>query len=208
MTDQLIEALADLDEESVLRIVCERLDAKEDPQSLLAACQQGMTTVGQRYESGEYFLSELIMAGEIFKQVNLMLASNTIADPGIKRGKIVFGTVKNDIHDLGKDLVIGMLRGAGYEVIDLGIDVPAVKFVDAVQTTGATIVGLSGLLTVAFDSMKATIDALETAGLRPGVKVMIGGSLVSDMVLKFTGADAFGTNPQRAVEIANQWSSG
>ena len=122
------------------------------------------------------------------------------------KGKIVFGTVKGDIHNIGKDIVIGLLKAAGYEVRDLGIDVPHEKFVEAVKETGAKIVGLSGLLTIAYDAMKETIESLKAAGLE--VKVMIGGGPMTSAVKEFTGADAWATNAQAAVILANQWTEG
>ncbi len=205
MDDLLTQAMTDLDEETALNLVRDRLAAHEDPLAILAACREGLTQVGQRYERGEYFVSELIMAGEVFKQVMVELGPLSAASPEDARGSIVFGTVKSDIHDIGKDLVIGLLRAAGFAVIDLGIDVPAERFVEAVQASGAKVVGLSGLLTTAFDSMKATVSALQVAGLRPGVKVMIGGGLVNEIVMAYAGADAFGTDPQQAVELAGRW---
>jgi methanogenic corrinoid protein MtbC1 len=119
---------------------------------------------------------------------------------------VVVGTVKGDIHDIGKDLVVSMLKAANYEVIDLGVDVPPAKFVEAVQASQARIVGLSGLLTVSFDSMKSTVAALETAGLRSGVKVMIGGGPVTEQVRAYVGADALGADAQVAVALCNQWA--
>ena len=172
--EKLVQLMADLEEESLLSEIKGRLAGGGDPLAVLEACREGMSVIGARFESGEYFLSELIMAGEIFKQVGVTvapyLAGGKAAAP---KGKIVMGTVKDDIHDIGKDIVVTMLRGANYEVEDLGVDVPAERFVEAVQKTGATIVGMSGLMTFAFDSMKATIVALQEAGLP--VKVMIGG---------------------------------
>lgn len=207
MSDKLAAAISELEEEQMKALVKERLDAGDDPQAILASCRDGMTQVGQRYETGEYFVSELIMAGEMFKTANALLAPHFTAGSGTFKGKVIFGTVKNDIHDIGKDLVVGMLKAAGYEVFDLGIDVPVDKFVQTVKETGARIVGLSGLLTIAFDSMKATVDALQAAGLRPGVKVMIGGGPVTQQVLEFTGADALGVDAQAAVNFANQWTA-
>lgn len=205
MEDRLIRAMADLEEEIVLKLVQERFNANLDPLGILTTCREGLTLVGQRYESGEYYVSELIMAGEIFKQINAILSLGGTTESEPCRGKIVFGTVKGDIHNIGKDLVVGMLRTAGYEVTDLGVDVPVERFLEAVSDTGAKIVGLSGLLTVAFDSMKAVVEALESARLRPGVKVMIGGGSITEAVLKYTGADVFGLDAQDAVNFANQW---
>lgn len=205
MHDELALAIAELDEDGMAALVKQRLEAGENPQAILESCRDGMKLVGERYECGDYFVSELIMAGEMFKTANALLAPHFVPGEGSFKGKIVFGTVKNDIHDIGKDLVVGMLKAAGYEVYDLGIDVPVEKFVETVKETGAKIVGLSGLLTIAFDSMKATVDALAAAGLRPGVKVMIGGGPVTQQVLEFCGADALGEDAQSAVNFAAQW---
>ena len=206
MNEKLIQAMSDLEEQTLLTLVQERLDSGEDPLEIIAACREGMADIGRRYEAKEYYVSELIMAGEMFKQVNAILASYLTPGSGDYKGKVVIGTVKNDIHDIGKDLVVSLLHAAGYEVFDLGTDVPAEKFVNTVQETGANIVGLSGLLTIAFDSMKATVDALQDAGLRPGVKVMIGGGPVTEQVRVFSGADAMGVDAQTAVTLCNQWT--
>jgi len=208
MSDQLAMAISDLEEEAAVKFVGERLAAGTDPMAILASCQDGMTLVGKRYESGEYFISDLMMAGEIFKATTKPLASRIATGTGGGKGKIVLGTVKGDIHNIGKDIVVGLLRAAGYEVLDLGVDVPPQKFVDTVKETGAKIVGLSGLLTIAFDSMKETIAALAAAGLRPGVKVMIGGGPMTATVKDYAGADAWGNNAQAAVSVANEWSKG
>lgn len=207
MSDRLAAAISDLDEEQMGSLVKERIAAGDDPQAILESCRDGMNQVGRRYEAGEYFVSELIMAGEMFKTANALLSPYFTVGSGSYKGKIVFGTVKNDIHDIGKDLVVGMLKAAGYEVFDLGIDVPVEKIVETVKETGAKIVGLSGLLTIAFDSMKDTVDALKADGLRPGVKVMIGGGPVTQQVLEYCGADALGEDAQAAVKFANQWSA-
>ena len=205
MNKQLVSALADLEEAKVLELVREDLEAGKDPMAILASCQEGMTSVGKRFETGEYFISDLVFAGEIFKQATALLSSRIKMDAIGARGKVVFGTVKGDIHDIGKNLVVDLIKAADYDVRDLGVDVPPQKFVDAVKETGATVVGLSGLLTIAFDSMKDTVDALDGAGLRPKVKVMIGGGMVSATVQQQTGADAWGKDANAAVSLCNQW---
>jgi methanogenic corrinoid protein MtbC1 len=205
MSDQLATAMADLEEAMVLKLVQQRLGVGENPMAILTSCREGMVLVGKRFEAGEYWVSDLIMAGEIFKQVSGLLSPRLKADDIGKRGKVVIGTVKGDIHDIGKDIVVSLLKAANYEVRDLGVDVPPQKVVDAVKETGATVVGLSGLLTVAFDSMKETVAALAAAGLRPKVKVMIGGGSVLEEVQQYTGADAWGTDAQSAVSLCNQW---
>jgi len=146
-----------------------------------------------------------MMSGEIFKQVSALLGSLLEAQTVGMRGKVVIATVKDDIHNIGKDIVVSLLRAAGYDVLDLGVDVPPQQVVDAVLETGAPVVGLSGLLTVAFDSMKATVTALADAGLRSRVKVMIGGGSISESVQHYTGADAWGPDAQSAVSLCNQW---
>jgi methanogenic corrinoid protein MtbC1 len=204
MNDELATAISDLEEEKVLSLLQARLDKGEDALSILTSCQEGMVLVGKRYETGDYFISDLMMSGEIFKRATAILTPRMAAGAGATRGKVVFGTVKGDIHNIGKDLVVGLLRASGYDVADLGVDVPAQKFVDTVKETGARIVGLSGLLTVAFDSMKETVGALRGAGLR--VKVMIGGGPTTGAVKDYTGADAWGMNAQAAISLANQWT--
>ena len=126
----------------------------------------------------------------------------------LPRGKVVIGTVEGDIHDIGKDIVVTMLKAANYDVHDLGVDVPPQRFVDALKETGAPVVGLSALLTTAFDSMKETVSALNAAGLRSRVKVMIGGGPVMEDTVNYTGADARGRDAQAAVTLCNQWIKG
>ncbi len=203
--DPIKNALADLNEDRVLQLVQDAVSANAPALAVLQACQEGMIEVGKRFECQNYFVSDLMMSGEIFKQVSAMLEP-TLRSAGVQTaGKVVFGTVKGDIHDIGKDIVINMLKSASLEVIDLGVDVPPEKFVTALQESGATILGLSGLLTLAFDSMKATVEALRAAGLRQKVKVMIGGGPVDANVCRIVGADDWGADAQRAVRLAQVW---
>jgi methanogenic corrinoid protein MtbC1 len=208
MSDRLATALADLEEETVLKLAQERMDAGDDPMAILKSCQEGMAMVGKRYEETEYYVSDLIMAGEIFKEAMTVLGPRLKADSSGTRGKVVAGTVKGDIHDIGKDIVLTLLKAANYDVLDLGVDVPPQKFVEAVKESGATVVGLSGLLTISFETMKETVAALEAAGLRSRVKVMVGGGPVNEMVRAYVGADAFGADAQAAVTLCNQWIGG
>ena len=208
MSDPLATALSDLEEATVMKLVQERVAAGIDPLVILASCREGMALVGQRYEAGEYFVSELIMAGEVFKGAVNLIGPGLTAGGGPKRGTVVAGTVKGDIHDIGKDIVVTLLRSANYDVRDLGVDVPVGKFVDTVKESGASVVSLSGLLTTSFDSMKETVAALETAGLRAKVKVMVGGGPVTDQVRVYVGADAYGQDAQAAVTLCNQWIGG
>ena len=204
MANELVMAMADLDELKVQDLVKAGLATGASPSQLLNDCREGMTLIGQRFETGEYYLSDLIMAGEIFKTAAADLAAQG-GTSGPSKGKVVIGTVKGDIHDIGKDIVVTMLRGANYEVTDLGVDVPPAAFIAAVRATGATVVGMSGLLTISFDPMKETVAALQAEGLRDHVKVMIGGGPVSEQVREYVGADALGIDAQAAVALAGQW---
>ncbi|MGC8825479.1 MAG: cobalamin B12-binding domain-containing protein [Anaerolineae bacterium] len=208
MSEQLVKAFVALDEGGVLKLVEQRSGAGEDPLAILEDCRQGMTEVGKLFEQGEYFISELIMAGEIFKQAMQLLLPKLAAEGPAARGKVVIGTVKGDIHDLGKNIVVTLLKAANYEVHDLGVDVPPERFVETVKETGAKVLGMSGLLTISFDSMKRTVQALTEAGLRDKVKVMVGGGMTSEDVCKYVGADAWGADAQAAVTLCNQWMEG
>jgi methanogenic corrinoid protein MtbC1 len=208
MDDKLTAAIANLEEPNVLAMVKDRLDGGQDPASIFKACQEGMVQVGKRYESCEYYISDLMLAGAIFKQVAATLSPMLKPLDSLPRGKVVIGTVKGDIHDIGKDIVVTMLKSANYEVYDLGVDVSPQRFVDVLKETGAPVVGLSALLTTAFDSMKETVSALNAAGLRSLVKVMIGGGPVMEETVNYTGADARGRDAQAAVTLCNQWIKG
>jgi len=207
MAKDLVKALADLKEQEVTKIVEDRLKAKEDPLKILEDARKGMEIVGQRFASSEYFIPDLVYSGEILKSVtDLVKPKLTGAAESKKLGKIVFGTVAGDIHDIGKDIVVFMLDVNGFEVHDLGVDVPAQKFVDKIKETGAPVVGLSGFLTLAFDSMKQTVEAIQAAGLRDKVKVMIGGGQITEEVKEYTGADAYGKDAMAGVSLAKKWT--
>ncbi len=209
MDDKLTLAIANLDEQTALNLVQERLAAGYNPLVVMDACRQGMTIVGERFQAGEYFISELIFSGAIFKQVVKMVEPQlTAARPAPAQGAVVVGTVKGDIHDIGKDLVVMLLKATNYDIHDLGVDVSPRRFVEALQETGATVLALSALLTTAFDAMKETVTAVDAAGRRPGVKIMIGGGPIDEQVRQFTGADAWGADPQTAVDLCNQWLGG
>lgn len=207
MAENLVNALADLKEQEAIEIVKDRLSASEDPLKILGDARKGMEIVGNRFASSEYFIPDLVYSGEILKSVTeLVKPKLTTTGESKKLGKIVFGTVAGDIHDIGKDIVVFMLDVNGFEVHDLGVDVPVHKFVDKIKETGAPIVGLSGFLTLAFDSMKETVEAMKAAGLRDKVKIMIGGGQITEEVKTYTGADAYGKDAMAGVTLAKKWS--
>jgi len=209
MAGELTKLLSDLKEPEALAFVDKALEEGVDPNDLLGDAKEAMNIVGQRFASEEYFIPDLVFSGEILKGIIKKL------EPHLKKGeeeerlgKVIIGTVAGDIHDIGKDLVVFMLDVNGFEVLDLGIDVPVQKFVDTIKETGSTVVGLSGFLTLAFDSMKETVDAIEAAGLRNNVKIMIGGGQMDEQVRDFTGADAYGKDAMAAVKLAKGWIGG
>jgi len=206
MALDLATALSELQEEDALKITQQRLDSNEDPNAILADARKGMGIVGQRFASGEYFIPDLIYSGEILKQVTDLVKPRLVKGSEVKKlGKIVLGTVAGDIHDIGLNIVEFMLDTNGFEVYNLGVDVPASKFVEKAKETGAPVIALSGFLTLAFDSMKETIKALEAAGIRKNVKIMIGGGQIDDQVKTYTGADAYGKDAVAAVTLAKGW---
>ena len=206
MSQELIEAITEMREEDAVAITNKLLDSGVSPVDVLDACREAMSIIGMRFETGESFIPELILAGEILAQISAILKPRMQqAGESNKLGKIVLGTVQGDIHDIAKDIVGFMLDINGFEVTDLGVDVPPAKFVETVKQTGAKIVALSGFLTLAFDPMKATVQALKDAGLSE-VKVMIGGGQIDENIRQFTGADAYGKDAMAAVAIAKSWA--
>ena len=203
----LINMVADLKLGEVSGVVAQKLEAGEEPLAILNQCRQGMEIVGERYKSGDYFLSELIVSGEIFKQAMKLIEPMLPKQSGANAPVVVLGTVAGDIHDLGKDIVAVLLKGAGFVVHDLGVDVPPKAFVEKLKETNALILGMSGLLTPSFDSMKATVDAVIEAGLRDRVKVIIGGGVVTEQVRRHCGADEFTTDGIEGVEICRRFVS-
>ena len=209
MSEKLIEAMVEMKEQEALETAKELINGGEDPLKILNACSEAMETVGKRFEAGEYFLPQLILAGEMLRQISEMLKptlkDQTTSATSASLGKVLIGTVKGDIHDIGKDIVTFMLQVNGFNVLDLGIDVPPSKFVDAIRDFQPQVVGMSCLLTLAFDSMKETVEAIESAGLREEVKIMVGGGQVTEMVRDYANADAYGEDAVSAVRLAKNW---
>jgi len=206
MDDKLIHLIADLKENEALAMVKQKLSESVDPLSLLDDERKAMEIVGKRFESGDYFLPDLVMAGAIIEEISKIVKPHLVKERiETKKGKVIIGTVAGDIHDIGKDIVVFMLDVNGYDVVDLGIDVPIDTFVSRVKEVKPQVVGLSGFLTMAFDSMKKTTEAIEKAGLRLGVKIMIGGGQIDEEIRKYVKADAYGKDAIAAVNLCRQW---
>jgi len=206
---QLIEWLADMDEEQALaRANKMLLEDGVNPIRVLDICRAAMDIVGKRFEDGEYFLPELVLAGEMLDTIGAVakpLIKQGDGEAAAKLGKVLIGTVHGDLHDIGKNIVTFMLDINGFEVKDIGVDVPVETFIEEINAFQPDIVGLSGFLTLAFDSMKETIAAFGEAGIRSKFKVMIGGGQIDETVRAYTGADAFGVNAVEAVSLSKSW---
>ena len=186
----LAQALADFEEDAVLGLVEKRLAAKDDPLALLRELQEGMRLVGERFGSGEYYLSELLLSADLFTRAMKILEPALEGLAAVSLGRMVIGTPKGDIHDLGKNIFITLAKAAGFEVLDLGVDAPVDKFIRAVEEFKPHILGMSALITPSFDTMKKVVDELERKGLRDGLKVVVGGGVTTDAVRRYVGADA------------------
>ena len=206
MSQQLIDAIVEMREEDAQAITQQMLDAGTAPLDVLEACRRAMEVIGQRFESGDCFIPELILAGEMLGQVTEVVKPRLQEQQAGQRklGTVVIGTVEGDIHDIAKDIVAFMLDINGFEVTDLGVDVPPAKFVETAKESGAKVVALSGFLTLAYDPMKDTVAAIKAAGLND-VKVMIGGGQIDAQIQDYTGADAYGRDAMAAVNLAKQW---
>ena len=207
--NNLVAWLSDMKEDDAFALAKKMLlEEGANPIRVLGLCREAMDIVGKRFEKGEYFLPELVLAGEMLENIGAIAKPLIKQAPGEepkKLAKVLIGTVHGDLHDIGKNIVTFMLDINGFEVKDIGIDVPVKNFIDAINEFHPDVVGLSGFLTLAFDSMKETIQAIQDAGLRDKLKIMIGGGQVDETVLNYTGADAFGTNAVDAVSLCKNW---
>jgi corrinoid protein of di/trimethylamine methyltransferase len=205
---RLRDCVVNLDIDGVKRAAKEAIDAGVTPyEAIMEGMAKGMEVVGQKYEAGEYFLAELIMAGETMKE-GLSVLQPYMKTGDMKHiGKVVIGTVEGDLHDIGKNVVITLLTASGFEVIDLGVDVPAEKFVEAVKQYKPDIVAMSALLTTTMVNMAKVIKALEQAGLRDKVKIIVGGAPLTEEYAKQIGADAYGRDAVEGVNICKKWVS-
>ncbi|TFG11947.1 MAG: hypothetical protein EU535_06690 [Promethearchaeota archaeon] len=202
--DAITKAIANLEEEKVLRLVKESLDANEDPVKILEACRKGISEFGKE-SADEIFLTDLIMVGEIFNEATELLMPKLVSFTTNRLGKIVIGTVEGDIHNIGKDITINFLKAEGFEVIDLGVNVPAQKFINAIKQYNPQVVGMSGLLTLSIEPMKRIIEAIANAKLRHKVKVIIGGERTDEVVCNYVRADAWVNDAFEGVKIVKNW---
>jgi len=207
MSDELVDAIADMHDEEAIELARRLLDGGTPPEEVLEDCRKAMAIVGKLFEEEEYFIPELILAGETLRAISEIVKPRMAGGGETARnGRIVLGTVQGDIHDIGKDIVSFMLDVNGFEVFDLGVDVAPEAFVAKVREVRPEIVALSGFLTLSFDAMKETIEALEKADLRDGVKIMIGGGTVDNNVREYSRADAYGDTAADAVNLAKEWT--
>lgn len=205
--ERLLKAILDLDEGKALEITDNLLASGVDPLRVLDCVKKAADEIGKKFESGEYFIADLVMAGEILKSISEKVTPR-LKEMGRFReiiGKLLIGTVEGDVHDIGKNIVITMAEAAGFEVVDLGVDVPPQRFVEAIRQHNPDIVGMSGLLTLAIESMKKTVDAIRDAGLREKVKVIIGGGRVDQYACEYVGADAWTNDAATGVRTMLKW---
>lgn len=209
MSEDLTTLISDLKEQKALAVAKQRLESGDDPFGILLDSKKAMEIVGLRFSEGTYFLPDLVYSGQILAKISEMLKPqlSTTKSPS-HLGKFVIGSVKGDLHDIGKNLVAFMLEVNGFEVLDLGVDVAPQVFVEKIVEVEARIVGLSGFLTSIYHSMKETVDAIEAHGLRDKVKIMIGGGVIDEKVCRFCGADAYRPDAMAAVDLAKQWLGG
>ncbi|CAB1081758.1 Uncharacterized corrinoid protein [Olavius algarvensis Delta 1 endosymbiont] len=207
MTSDLVALISELKKQEAIQLTERRLTAGEDPLKILDDARRAMQIVGRRFSDGTYFIPDLVYSGKILGEIAAMVKPGLPQTPQArKRAKIVIGTVAGDLHDIGKDLVTFMLDINGFEVFDLGIDVQPQSFVAKIKEVRPEIVGMSGFLTSVYQAMKDTVDAIDQAGLRDTVKIMIGGGVMDDEVKRYSGADAYGADAMAAVDLAQKWT--
>ncbi len=205
---QLAQLVANLEEDAVLELVRQRLDAGDDPLQIINECNEGMREVGQRYEDGDYFVAGLIMSGEIFREV-VELAQPLIVEQqatGRASGRVLVGTVAGDIHDIGKNIFGMLLTCHGFDVIDLGVDVPPDVFAAKAAEAKPDIIGLSGLITSSFETMKETIAILraEFQKSETQIPIIIGGSMVDKQIREYVGADYWMSDAMGGVRLCEE----
>jgi methylmalonyl-CoA mutase cobalamin-binding domain/chain len=203
--DALAQAMRDLEEQRVYDLVDEKVKAGVPPIEIVTILNEGMVAVGQLFSERTYFISQLLYSAEILENVmNKLKPLLAGAVKGGSAGKVIIGTVKGDIHDIGKNIVVTLLRGAGFDVIDLGVDVPAEKFVASIKESGAKVVGLSALLNLTYPEMKNVVDAINQAGIRDKVKIIVGGTPVNEQVREYAGADFYAEDAVAGVNLCKK----
>ncbi|UCB48835.1 MAG: cobalamin-dependent protein [Deltaproteobacteria bacterium] len=207
MKEKIKAAFLSMKRFEAIEAVKEAIKSGQDPFAILSACREAMDEVGKRFETGEFFLSELIYSAEVFKQVSDILEPRLLdgLDEADSQGVVVFGTPLGDIHDLGKNLVITVMRSQGFTIHDLGVDVPPQKFIDEIQRTEAPILAMSALITPAFVSMAEVISLLKEKGLRERTFVIIGGGVTTEFARKEVGADAQTLDPTEAIRLCREY---
>lgn len=205
-----VNEIVELNENNVNELVKKRLENNEDPLKIMDDVKKAMKIIGDKFNNKEYFLPELIMSGEILRQIFEALGPKLkdAQSTEKKKGKVLLGTVAGDIHDIGKDVVKFMLDVNGFDVLDLGVDVPHEKFIESLKEFKPKVLALSGFLTLAFDSMKEIIQKINEAGLRDTVKIMIGGGTLDERIVEYVDADAYGDSAVEAVNLATKWMEG
>lgn len=206
--EELTEKMGDLEEDEIMEIIDNFIESSptaEEGQEVISACQQGMNIIGKRFEEGEYFVGDLIFAGELLTDAINKLKPIIGSQSEGSAGTILLGTVQGDLHDIGKNIFKSMTEAAGFKVVDIGIDQPVSAFVEKAKEVKPDVIGMSGVLTLALDSMKDTVDGLKEAGLRDDIKIIIGGNPVSKESCELIGADAFTTNAAEGVKICKEW---
>lgn len=206
--EEIKNAMQDLDEDTLLELMQGVMDSGADAMEAVKACQEGMEGVGKLFEDGEYFVGDLIYAGEILTQAIEIIKPALSEGDGGNVGRLILCTVKDDLHDIGKNIVKSLLEAGGFEVVDLGIDTPAEKIVETAKAENIKIIALSGVLTLALDSMKAAVQAFKDAGMRDEVKIIVGGAPVNEVSAKNIEADAWASSPQKTVSVCRGWALG
>ncbi|MCP4753090.1 MAG: cobalamin-binding protein [Proteobacteria bacterium] len=201
----LAEALVEFDEEHLMLELKKRLAAGEDPLQLVRELQEGMEKTGELFDAGEYFLSDLMMSSSLFAQAMELLEPELSGATRDTIGKIVIGTPRGDIHEIGKNIFCVMAKGMGFEIHDLGVNVPAERFVEVVEQVKPQILGFSALLTTAFESMKEVVDLLQEKNLRDGLKIVVGGGVTTETVCEYIGADAQTTDVMDGLNLCRKF---
>lgn len=207
MLQAIKKATVDMDAANIGRLVKESLEAGDKPMKILDALKEGMDEVGNRYEANEYFLADLIMAGETMRTAMEVLKPHLSAGAATKRGKVVLGTIEGDLHDIGKEIVRSLLLSAGIEVYDLGIDVPPKRFVEKAMEVKADVIGISALLSLTQPQSARVVEELKKEGIREKVKVITGGAAARPYHVQKYGVDASVNSAVEGLRIIQKWCS-